>query len=98
MRALDDLTKQEYTVLALVAQGKRNAEIARELYLSVHTVESHLYRIFQKLKCSSRTQAAIYAHQSGLLPKPKFNGTTDDAENTHNYYKAVKRQVQVQTN
>ena len=90
MRALDDLTKQECNVLTLVAQGKRNAEIAQELYLSVHTVESHLYRIFQKLNFSSRTQAAIYAHQSGLLPKPKFNGTTGDSENTYNYDKAIR--------
>ena len=90
MSAKDDLTRQESNVLALVAQGKRNAEIARELYLSVHTVESHLYRIFQKLKISSRTEAAIYALESGLLSKPKFNGTTDDSETRHNYHEAIR--------
>jgi DNA-binding NarL/FixJ family response regulator len=61
MNARDSLTKQESQVLALVAQGRRNAEIAQELYLSIRTVESHLYRIFQKLNVSSRTEAAIYA-------------------------------------
>ncbi len=70
MTATNDLTRQEITVLTLVAQGRRNAEIAGELCLSVHTVESHLYSIFKKLKLSSRTEAAIYALQSGLSSKP----------------------------
>jgi len=90
MRVADNLTRQERNVLALVAQGKRNAEIARELYLSVHTVESHLYRIFQKLEISSRTEAAIYAHQNDLLLKPKFNETTDDSAMTPNYHEAIR--------
>ena len=74
------LTKQERIVLALVAQGKRNAEIAQELYVSVRTVESHLRSIFQKLEISSRTEVAIYAFQSGLLSKPKITKTRDDSE------------------
>jgi DNA-binding CsgD family transcriptional regulator len=81
------LTRQESNVLALVAKGKRNAEIAQELYLSVNTVESHLYRIFQKLNVSSRTAAALYALQNGLLSMPKFTESTDDNESRHNYYK-----------
>ena len=67
MSGIDRLTHQESIVLALVAQGKRNAEIAQELYLSVRTVESHIHRILQKLKLSSRTEAAIYVLQSGLF-------------------------------
>lgn len=90
MNAIDDLTKQESTVLALVAQGKRNAEIARELYLSVRTVESHLYRIFQKLEVYSRTEAAIYAFHIGLLTKPEFSGSTQDPEHMNNYYKVIQ--------
>lgn len=85
MSAIHDLTKQESVVLALVAQGKRNAEIARELYLSVNTIETHLYRIFQKLNVSSRTEAAIYALQSGLLSKPDVMGTIHDMERRNNY-------------
>ena len=69
MNVMDQLTKQESNVLALVAQGKRNAQIAQELYLSIHTVESHLHRIFKKLQVSSRTEAAVYAIDSGLLPE-----------------------------
>ena len=86
MNAVDTLTKQESTVLALVAQGRRNADIAQELYLSVRTVESHLYRIFQKLSVSSRTEAAIYAFQTGLLSKPEFSGNTDYRANGSSYY------------
>lgn len=90
MSVNDDLTRQESNILALVAQGKRNIEIAQELYLSIRTVESHVYRIFQKLEISSRTEAAIYALESGLLSKPNFNGTTDDNENRHNYHEAIR--------
>jgi DNA-binding NarL/FixJ family response regulator len=85
MNAINDLTKQERTILALVAQGRRNAEIAGELYLSVHTVETHLYNIFKKLEISSRTQAAIYALKTGLSSTPEINGTTHDRENGKNY-------------
>jgi DNA-binding CsgD family transcriptional regulator len=88
MNAINNLTKQESNVLARVGQGKRNAEIARELYLSVRTVEGHLRSIFKKLNFSSRTEAAIYAFENGLLPKPKSGGTTQDGENVHDYYKS----------
>jgi two-component system, NarL family, response regulator LiaR len=67
MNNLQDLTKQERIVLALVAQGKRNAQIAQALYLSVRTVESHVYSICQKLDISTRTEAAIYALRSDFL-------------------------------
>ena len=70
MNIMGALTKQEMNVLALVAQGKRNAQIAQELYLSIHTVESHLHHIFKKLRISSRTEATLYALQGGLLSKP----------------------------
>jgi DNA-binding NarL/FixJ family response regulator len=90
MSAINDLTKQESIVLALVAQGKRNAQIARELYLSVHTIETHLYRIFQKLDVSSRTEAAIYALQNGLFSTPNVMGTADDSQEKSNYYEVIR--------
>lgn len=90
MSANDDLTRQESNVLELVAKGKRNAEIAQELFLSVHTVESHLYRIFQKLNISSRTEAAIYALETGLLSKSKFSGTTHDSGNRREYHEIIR--------
>ena len=86
MNAINDLTKQESNVLALVAQGRRNAEIAQELYLSIRTVESHIYRILQKLNVSSRTEAAIYALHTGLLAKPEFSGNTGDSPGRTDYY------------
>ena len=67
MNSMDVLTRQERTVLAMVAQGWRNARIANELYISPRTVESHLYRIFDKLGVSSRTEAALYALQTGMI-------------------------------
>jgi DNA-binding NarL/FixJ family response regulator len=86
MNTVNDLTRQESTVLALVAQGKRKAEIAQELYISIRTVEGHLYRIFQKLNVSSRTEAALFAYQTGLLSSPKSSGNTGDTEGSPHYY------------
>lgn len=81
MSNISVLTKQESIVLALVAQGKRNADIAKELYLSVRTVETHVYRIFQKLMLSSRTEAAIYALQNNLLVTPQYSKSFAEREN-----------------
>jgi two-component system NarL family response regulator len=66
MKAVHELTKQETVVLALVAQGRRNTEIANKLFITTKTVEAHLSRIFSKLGVSSRTQAALYAVQHQL--------------------------------
>ena len=90
MSTISDLTKQESTVLALVAHGKRNAEIAQELFLSVRTVDSHLRSIFKKLNLSSRTEAAIYALQNGLLATPEYGEITDGKEERKNYYNAIR--------
>jgi DNA-binding NarL/FixJ family response regulator len=68
------LTKQEAVVLTLVAKGRRNTEIARELFISPKTVEAHLSRIFTKLGVSSRTQAALYAISNNLLPNTENVG------------------------
>jgi two-component system, NarL family, response regulator LiaR len=71
MKPIHQLTQQEVVVLALVAKGWRNAKIARELVISPRTVETHVYRILDKLDVSSRTEAALYAVQSGLVPTYK---------------------------
>jgi DNA-binding NarL/FixJ family response regulator len=86
MRSMNELTRQEHQVLMLVAEGQRNAKIAQQLYISVRTVEGHLYRIFQKLNVSSRTEAALYAYQTGLLSTPKSSGNTGDSETGNHYY------------
>jgi DNA-binding NarL/FixJ family response regulator len=86
MNPIDNLTNQESNVLAMVAQGRRNAEIALELSVSIRTVEGHLYRIFQKLNVSSRTEAVIHAFHTGLLSKPESSGNTGDREHSSNYH------------
>jgi DNA-binding NarL/FixJ family response regulator len=53
-------------VLALVATGKSNQEIATDLFLSEKTVERHLSNIFHKLGVGSRTAAAAHAFEHGI--------------------------------
>lgn len=72
MNTYNELTQQERRVLALVADGRRNAKIATELCISIRTVENHLYRIFDKLGVSTRTEAALFALQSGLAASMDF--------------------------
>lgn len=61
------LTAREVEVLALVASGKSNREVATELVISEHTVARHLQNIFVKLGVSSRTAASAFAHEHRLL-------------------------------
>jgi ATP/maltotriose-dependent transcriptional regulator MalT len=61
------LTEREIEVLRLVAAGRSNPEIAHALVLSPKTVERHLSNIFTKLEVPSRTAAAAYAHEHGLM-------------------------------
>lgn len=65
------LTARELEVLARVAKGKTNKEIASELFISEHTVARHLSNIFNKLEVGSRTAAAAAALAKGLVaPRP----------------------------
>ncbi|UKD59445.1 response regulator transcription factor [Amycolatopsis sp. FU40] len=61
----DGLTAREVDVLKLVAAGRGNREIARELQVSEATVKTHVNRIFAKTGCGTRAQAVHYAHQHG---------------------------------
>jgi predicted ATPase/DNA-binding NarL/FixJ family response regulator len=69
------LTRRESEVAALVARGLTNRDIARQLYLSVRTVEVHVDHILAKLGFRTRTQLAAWAHQEGLLA-PKYVAPT----------------------
>ena len=60
------LTDRERTVLSLIADGRENAEIARELGLSVKTVRNHASNVFAKLQVAHRAQAIILAREAGL--------------------------------
>lgn len=66
-RKTDQLSDGERDVLRLVGFGLSNAEIARDLYISAGTVKAHLSRVLTKLDCANRVQAAILAHDAGLL-------------------------------
>ena len=61
------LTKREQEILALVASGKSNQEIAETLYIAPGTVRVHVHAILQKLEVRDRTQAAVLAIQKGLV-------------------------------
>ena len=66
----DDLgiTRREMEILALVAQGMSNREIAGKLYVSENTVKTHCSRAFDKLGARRRTQAVQLGKEFGLLP------------------------------
>jgi DNA-binding CsgD family transcriptional regulator len=66
-RTQDGLTRRELEVLAEVASGSTNRRIAERLFISEKTVARHLSNIFVKLDCSSRTAAAAYAYERGLV-------------------------------
>lgn len=61
------LTDRERKVLTLVGLGQSNAEVARQLYLGEGTVKTHVSHILTKLGCTNRVQAAIVAHDAGML-------------------------------
>ena len=62
-----ELTDREKEILELLAQGRRTAEIARALHLSVPTVKAHVSRLFDKLQVTNRVQIAICVHDAGLV-------------------------------
>lgn len=64
--AFPDLTDRERIVLGKIAEGKDNAEIARELGLSVKTVRNHASNIFAKLHVAHRAQAIVLAREAGI--------------------------------
>src|SRR5690349_10516235 len=66
-RRLDDLTEREREVWMLLAQGKSNAEMGRDLFLSDATVKSHVTRLLSKLGVRSRVGAVVVAYESGLI-------------------------------
>ncbi|WP_045745718.1 response regulator transcription factor [Actinoplanes rectilineatus] len=61
------LSDREREVLVLLAQGLSNAEISTRLFVTEGTVKTHLYRVFTKIGCDNRVQAAMLAQRAGLL-------------------------------
>lgn len=62
----DELTRREYEVLTLLAEGINNKEIGDCLFISEKTVKNHVSNIFKKINVNDRTQAAIYAYKHNI--------------------------------
>ena len=62
---LDLLTEREREVAVAIGHGKSNAEISRELYMSIATVKAHVSRLLEKLEFNNRVQIALLAHDAG---------------------------------
>ena len=68
---LDALTGREREVLALIGQGKTNAEIAAELFVGEGTVKTHINHLFTKLQLRDRAAAVVFAFDHDLVtPRP----------------------------
>ncbi len=61
------LTDREIQILELIAQGYTNNEVSHHLFISPHTVKSHVINIFNKLNVSDRTQAAVTGVRMGMI-------------------------------
>jgi two-component system response regulator NreC len=67
----DPLSDREREVLRMLALGHTNQEIAKRLYLSVRTVETHRAHVMQKLRLETRAELVQYALEQGLLEEPE---------------------------
>jgi DNA-binding NarL/FixJ family response regulator len=81
---LDVLTSREQEILKLLAGALSNAEIARLLFISEHTVRTHVARILSKLQLHDRAQAIVVAYETGLVragnaTRASRGGDTSDA-------------------
>ncbi len=65
-QAFPDLTERKHEILALIAAGRNNQEIADRLYLSLKTVRNYVSNIFGKLQVADRAQAIVRAREAGL--------------------------------
>ncbi|MFA9378125.1 MAG: response regulator [Lachnotalea sp.] len=66
-KRIDELTKREFEVLKLLAEGMFNKEIACKLTISERTVKNHVSNIFKKILVADRTQAAVFAIRNNLI-------------------------------
>ena len=62
-----ELTKTEKDILILVSKGYSNKRIGNELYISYHTVKTHIQKIIYKLNATDRTNAVFFAVKNGII-------------------------------
>ena len=62
-----EMTKRELEVLVKITEGLTNKEIAKELFISTHTVKAHASSIYRKLNVESRIEAAMQAKDKGIV-------------------------------
>ena len=74
---LDPLTERERDILARVATGRSNSEIAGQLTISVATVKTHVSRLLAKLQAHDRAQLVVIAYETGMVQQ-KQNATSPD--------------------
>lgn len=65
-QAFPELTEREHEILALIAQGSSNHEIAQQLNISLKTVRNHVSNIYNKMQVTDRVQAVLRAREAGL--------------------------------
>lgn len=73
MRSLMTLTQREREVLRYIARGLTNRQIARQLVVSVATIQNHVHSILEKLEVSNRTMAVVVAQHRDLLSVEKID-------------------------
>jgi DNA-binding NarL/FixJ family response regulator len=72
------LSPRETEVLRLLAGGRTNKEMARQLAIGEKTIKTHVSRILSKLDVQSRTQAALYAGRIGLVPVNQLGASREE--------------------
>jgi DNA-binding NarL/FixJ family response regulator len=73
VQPVEPLTAREEQVLAAVATGRTNAEIADELYITLSTVKSHITSLMTKINARNRVEIAIWAYETRRVPKKAVN-------------------------
>ncbi len=76
---MPDLTRREFEILQLVAEGHSNSQLARMLWVTEQTVKFHLSNIYRKLEVSNRTEASRWAQLHGLLASHSTERATSAA-------------------
>jgi DNA-binding NarL/FixJ family response regulator len=77
------MTKREHEVVALIAGGRSNKEIAAQMHISVHTVKSHVHNILEKLALHTRLEVASFVHEKRLAESPASKPRTKPGKSVH---------------